>query len=69
MYPGEFRDGNIPFGMFWLLWSQFYRIMSLEKLVVAEAYMLGRAVSNGSDKSKQQIRHLSDFAYGLRETP
>lgn len=66
-YPGEFQNGDIPFRLFWMLWSHFHRIVMLHKTIHAESYMIGKSVSIGSDKAKKHFEHMTEYTFGHRE--
>lgn len=68
VYPGEFKNGDIPFFLFWMMWAHCFRIIALNKVIAAEAHLIGTNITNGSDKSVQQLRRMSDYAHGHRDT-
>jgi len=62
-YPGEFRDGEIGWRRFWLLYNEIPRIGAALRWNITESVKTGYGLWEGDDNARKTLKrlHNSDF--------
>lgn len=61
-YPGAFRDGEIPWVLFWMLYERLYVVLALDRLTQTEAVQLGMGYEGSALKIQATIQEA--FGHG-----